>query len=109
MSRPCLTIGTFGEMSFRTTTSGKIRARALYRDWDGRSRLVQATGSTRRSAEHTLKAKLADRNLFQPSSPGLTPDSTFADLVAYWLEDLDLEGRLSRTMLLINSTVCWTR
>ncbi|MFF2368944.1 tyrosine-type recombinase/integrase [Agromyces sp. NPDC058110] len=27
----------------------------------------------------------------------LTPDSPFADLVAYWLEDIDLEGRISKT------------
>ncbi|MCU1530112.1 MAG: site-specific integrase [Frondihabitans sp.] len=42
-----------------------------------------------------MTAKLADRSLFQPSSSALTPDSSFPDLVAYWLEDLDLEDRLS--------------
>ncbi len=44
-----------------------------------------------------MKAKLADRSLFQPSSSALTPDSRFPDLVAYWLEGLDLEDRLSIT------------
>jgi hypothetical protein len=42
-----------------------------------------------------LKAKLAERMLVQPSFTTLTPDSTFPELVDYWLEDLDLEGRLS--------------
>lgn len=27
----------------------------------------------------------------------MTPDSLFADLVAYWLNDIDLEGRISKT------------
>lgn len=102
MPRPRLTVGTFGEISFRKVGSGRVEARARYRDWDGRARLVQATGGTRRGAERALKAKLAERSLFQPTSfSALTPDSTFAELVTYWLEDLDLDGHLSRTTRLL--------
>jgi hypothetical protein len=101
MSRQRLTIGTFGDIGFQPTVSGRIRARARYRDWDGRTRLVEATGATQKSAEHALKAKLADRSLFQPSSSALGPDSSFSQLVSYWLEDLDLEGRLSQTTRLL--------
>ncbi|MDO9488341.1 MAG: tyrosine-type recombinase/integrase, partial [Sphingomonadaceae bacterium] len=54
-------------------------------------------GDSRRAAEQTLKARLAERSLFQQSGIGLSPDSPFPDLVAYWLEELDLEGRLSKT------------
>ncbi|WP_119696513.1 tyrosine-type recombinase/integrase [Microbacterium halotolerans] len=90
-----LTIGTFGEIGYLRTAGGRSVARARYRDWDGKTRLVQAIAKTRKAAERALKAKLADRSLFQPSSSGLTPDSRFPDLVAYWLDDLDLEGRLS--------------
>ena len=97
MSRPRLTIGTFGDVGFQTAPNGRVTARARYRDWDGKSRLVQTTGDTKRSAEQTLKARLAERSLFQPSGIGLTADSPFPDLVAYWLEDLDLEDRLSKT------------
>lgn len=95
MSRQRLTIGTFGDISYLDSPNGRIVARARYRDWDGKNRLVQATGDTRKAAERALKAKLAERSLFQPSSSTLTPDSSFPDLVAYWLEDLDLEDRLS--------------
>ncbi len=49
MSRPRLTIGTFGTIGFQTTTNGRVTARARYRDWDGKSRLVQATGDTKRA------------------------------------------------------------
>lgn len=101
MSAPRLSIGTFGDIGFVHTDSGRVTARVRYRDWDGRTRLVQATGDTPKAAERALKAKLADRGLFQPSGSALTPDSRFPDLVAYWLEDLELEGRISiRTLQL---------
>lgn len=100
MSRPRLTIGTFGEISVQRTP-GKLEARARYRDWDGKTRLVQATGDSLKSADRALRSKLADRTLFQSSSSILAPDSSFGDLVAYWLKDLDLEDRLSRTTRLL--------
>ena len=99
MSWQRLTIATFGEIGHLASPNGPVVARARYRDWDGKTRLVQATGDTRKSAERVLKAKLADRSLFQPSSSALTSDSPFPDLVAYWLEDLELEDRRSKRTL----------
>lgn len=97
MSRPRLPIGTFGTIGFQTASTGRVTARARYRDWDGKSRHVQAAGGTKRAAEHALKAKLADRTLFQPAGIRLSADSPFRDLVTYWLEDLEIEDRLSKT------------
>ena len=99
MSRQRLTIGTFGDIGFLTSANGRVVARARYRDWDGKNRLVQATGDTQRAAELALKAKVAERGLFQQGGSALTPDSPFPDMVAYWLEDLALEDRLSKTTL----------
>lgn len=50
MSRQRLTIGTFGDIGFLTGANGRTVARARYRDWDGKNRLVQATGDTQRAA-----------------------------------------------------------
>ncbi|MCP2032596.1 integrase [Okibacterium sp. HSC-33S16] len=97
MARPRLTIGTFGDITTRVMPSGRFEARTRYRDWDGRARQVQATGATAKAAEGALKAKLAERSLLRPTDTTLTPDSLFADLVAYWLSDIDLEGRISKT------------
>jgi len=97
MPRQRLTIGTFGDISTRKVPTGRYEARTRYRDWDGRARLVQASGATAKAAERALKAKLAVRDLFQPTDTTLTPDSLFSDLVTYWLDDIDLEGRISRT------------
>ncbi|KRC62304.1 integrase [Agromyces sp. Root81] len=99
MSRPHLAIGSFGDIASRIQPSGRFEARTRYRDWDGRSRIVQATGATAKAAEAALKAKLVGRSPVQPESGRghLTPDSPFGDLVAYWLDDIDLEGRISKT------------
>ncbi len=95
MSRPRLTIGTYGEITTRRRPSGRIEARARYREWDGATRLVQASGDTAAAATHALKAKCVDRNLIAPSAGSLTIDSPFPELVAYWLEDIELEDRLA--------------
>ncbi|PZF85159.1 tyrosine-type recombinase/integrase [Jiangella anatolica] len=95
MPRPRLPIGTFGEITTRKTSRGRFEARTRYRDWDGKTRIVQATADTVRAAERALKVKLSERSLFQGSFTALTPDSGFPALVEYWLEDLDLEDRLS--------------
>lgn len=99
MSRPRLTIGTYGDIWFHTPRPGRVEARAHYRDWDGKNRLVQATADTQAAAERLLKQKLLDRSLFNPAPAQslLTADSTFGELVDYWLNDLDLEGRISKT------------
>ena len=96
MSRPRLPIGTFGEIGYSAAMGGRVTARARYRDWDGKIRLVQATAGTARGADRALKTKLGGRTDVQPSTSSLTADSSFADLVEYWLADLDLENRLSK-------------
>lgn len=97
MGRPRTPIGTFGVIATRTQPSGNHIARARYRDWDGKNRLVQATAPSRSAAERKLKHKLAERSLYQPGLNGISADSPFPKLVAYWLEDMEIEDRLSRT------------
>ena len=95
MSRPRIPVGTHGEINFINRNRGRVEARTRFRDWDGGTRLVQATASSKPAAEMALKKKLAERNAFQPVDTTLTPDSPFSALVDYWLADLDLEGRIS--------------
>ena len=97
MSRPRIPVGTFGEITFINRNGGRVEARARFRDWDGVTRLIQATASSRPAAEIALKQKLAERNAFQPVDTTLTPDSPFPALVDYWLADLDLEGRIAQS------------
>nr|WP_246402723.1 hypothetical protein [Promicromonospora sukumoe] len=91
MARPRTPIGTFGQISFASETTTTVTAHARFRDYDGRLRPVQATGSTRKQAEHNLKAVLARRSRIASGSTDLSGDSTFKRLVEIWLEDLDLQ------------------
>ena len=93
MSRPRIPVGGYGEIAFLPRGQGKVEARTRFRDWDGQTRLVQATASSKPAAEVELKKKLTQRNAFQPIDTTLTPD--FPALVAYRLADLDLEGRIA--------------
>lgn len=95
MSRPRIPIGGYGEIAFIQRAKGKVEARTRFRDWDGQTRLVQATASSRPAAEVELKKRLAQRNAFQPVDTTLTPDSPFPALVDYWLADLDLQARIA--------------
>lgn len=97
MGRPRTPIGTFGKIRLVTIGPGRVVASARYRDWDGSSRQVSATADTRAGAERALKAKLAQRALLQPGCTSITPDSGFPSLVDYWIEDMELEDRLSLT------------
>lgn len=97
MARPRTPIGTFGDIEITAMSGGMVRARVRFRDDDGRMRRVQATGRTRKAAEHRLKEKLAERRSRTVSFGELTPDSSFARLVEIWLEDLDLEGKIAPT------------
>ncbi|MDF1602201.1 site-specific integrase [Nocardioides sp. YIM 152315] len=95
MGRPRTDIGTFGDFSYLPTPNGKVKARVRFRDEDGRLRLVQATGGTRKSAERALKQKLSRRDNYAAGSLDLTRDSPFGVLVDVWLDDLDVTGKLA--------------
>lgn len=101
LGRPRTPIGTFGTIGLRQLARDSYQARTRYRDWDGKARQIEATGMSRSSAERALKKKLSERSLFQPAFTSLSADSPFPALVDYWLEDLDLEGRISRTTRLL--------
>jgi integrase len=89
MSRPRLPIGTAGDITVTTATSGTFTARTRFRDWDGVTRLVQASGRSRAAADRALKEKLAARAEYRPGTTDLTADSTFKDLADYWLADME--------------------
>jgi hypothetical protein len=81
MSRPRIPTGGYGEIAFINRAKGKVEARTRFGDWDGQTRLVQATAASRSGAEVALKKKLTQRNAFQPIDTTLTPDSPFPALV----------------------------
>ncbi|SDR75765.1 Site-specific recombinase XerD [Nocardioides scoriae] len=66
----------------------RFRARAYYRDFDGVTRLVEASGRTSTQASQTLRAKLQNRS--QAGRRGeLTSMSRFSDAAALWVQRID--------------------
>lgn len=94
MGRPRTPIGTFGDVTYVKMPGGRVRARTRYRDDDGQLRRVSATGSSNNDAFRALKASLAKR-ASHVTGGEITGDSSFAKLVAFWLDDLDLSNELA--------------
>jgi integrase len=84
VGRPPLPIGTFGKVTFIAQASGAVQARAKFRDFDGRVRLVSKVGPSRAAAERALKATLHERRA--PSADGqVNADTRVRDLADLWL------------------------
>ena len=84
VGRPPLPIGTFGKITYIPQASGAIQARAKFRDFDGRVRLVTKVGPSQAAAERALKAVLNERRA--PSADGqVSADTRVKDLADLWL------------------------
>jgi len=84
LARPALPVGTSGKIGFVTRPSGEIQARARFRDYDGRTRLVSKIARSRAAAERALKAELTSRQA--PASGGALSAATRLDVLAeVWL------------------------
>ena len=93
--RPRLPIGTFGEITTREVAPGRYRAASRFRDEDGQTRQIVATGASRNAAKIALKQRLSERQRSGDVSDSLTPDSPFPDLAAAWLDDVQQDSERS--------------
>lgn len=85
MGRPPLPLGTAGKILFVPSSNGQIQARALFRDFDGRVRLVSKRGRSRAGAERALKIELSNRQT--PGGAGAIVASTQVSVLAQlWLD-----------------------
>lgn len=92
--RPPLPIGTAGKPSTpRETSPGSWLVSCQFRDADGETRRVRATGSTAAKAKSALAEKIRDRKRQHSSTEELTPESTLSALVDRWLETLEPKRR----------------
>ena len=84
MGRPPLPVGTFGKIGFIEQPDGVVQARARFRDFGGRTRLVSKIGGSRAAAERPLKRELATRRA--PGGGGAITAGTRVDALAdAWL------------------------
>ncbi|TFV79430.1 site-specific integrase [Blastococcus sp. CT_GayMR19] len=85
MGRPPLPLGTYGKVLFFAQPSGQVKARAKFRDFDGRVRLVSKVGPSRAAAERALKAEFTRRQA--PGGVGaITAATRMVTLAEVWIE-----------------------
>ncbi|MBI4943041.1 MAG: site-specific integrase [Actinobacteria bacterium] len=87
MGRPPLPLGCSGRIDFHHDVSGRVRARARFRDWDGSTRPVTRWGASRQEARTRLSVALAERAQLPAGdwAATLTVDAA----VVLWRADLD--------------------
>jgi len=91
MARPTLPLGTFGSIVTEEVRPGVYRARTRFRDFDGVTRQVMATGRSAAAATRELKAKIADRSA--PTGDLINPDMRVSQMADVWLSLYRAEQR----------------
>jgi integrase len=94
--RPALAPGTYGKIRFFDLSPGIVQARALFRDFDGKSRPVTRVGKTKIAAERALQEALRDRERVQGDA-AIRSDMRLADLADVWLERIDASDKAVNT------------
>jgi integrase len=93
MARPVLPIGTWGTIRTEKLGSNRFRARARFRDYDGNTRDIEATDTTRPAAVRALKVKLRDRST--PTDDEINRETRISKLAELWIEEITAEERLT--------------
>ncbi|MEU4715513.1 tyrosine-type recombinase/integrase [Micromonospora purpureochromogenes] len=93
MARPELPIGTWGKIRTEKLGPHRFRARARFRDYDGKTRDIEATDTTGPAAERALKVKLRDRTT--PNDDEITRETRVSSLAGLWIEEITTEERIA--------------
>jgi integrase len=112
MARPRTPIGSYGAMSFREATRGGLKlvtATAHYRDSDGKTRRITASGRTRAIAQTHLIKKLDERASYTGGTM-VKPTTTIGELASLYGSSISSDSRLkaqtrSRYLASANGTI----
>lgn len=84
MGRPPLPVGTWGAVRVEPIAGG-FRARARFRDYDGRTRDIERTGKTKGAARSALTAALTERTA--PAADEITGQSRLQLVAEVWMAE----------------------
>ncbi|GAA4969476.1 hypothetical protein GCM10025331_73220 [Actinoplanes utahensis] len=93
MARPPLPIGTYGAIRTEQLGPNRFRARTRFRDYDGKTRDVEATDVSGPAATRALKVKLRDRTI--PDDDEINRDTRVTTLSEKWVEEITDEERIA--------------
>ena len=97
MARPPLPLGTWGTVTTERIRDGRYRALTRFRDHDGNTRRVTATGSSKATAERALREALARRSA--PAGELITAETRLNELANLWITGLEAEERIEHTTI----------
>jgi hypothetical protein len=97
MARPPLPLGTWGTITTEKLRDGNYRALTRFRDTDGNTRRVTATGPSKAAAERALRDVLGTRTA--PAGELITAETRLIDLANLWITGLEAEGRIEQTTI----------
>ena len=97
MARPPLPLGTWGTVTTERIRDGRYRALTRFRDHDGKTRRVTATGSSKATAERALREALARRTA--TAGELITAETRLNDLANLWITGLEAEERIEQTTI----------
>lgn len=97
MARPPLPLGTWGTITTEKIRDGSYRALTRFRDTDGNTRRVTATGPSKAAAERALRDVLGTRTA--PAGELLTAETRLVDLANLWITGLEAEGRIEQSTI----------
>jgi hypothetical protein len=92
MARPLLPIGTWGNIRTEKLGPNPVLRPSPVRDYDGKTRDVEATGTTGPAAVRALKEKLRDRAT--PNDDEITRETHISTLANLWIEEVTAEERV---------------
>jgi integrase len=93
MARPELPVGTWGKIRTEKLGPNRFCARARLRDYDGKTRDIEATDTTGPAAVRALKIKLRDRTT--PNDDEISRETRISTLADLWVEEITAEERLA--------------
>jgi integrase len=93
MARPPLPVGTWGKIRTKKLGPNRFHARARFRDYDGTTRDVEATGTTGPAAVRALQANLRDR--VAPNDDEVTRETHVNTLADLWFDEKIAEESVS--------------
>ncbi len=93
MARPPLPIGTWGKIRTEKLGPNRFCARVRFRDYDGKTRDIEATDTTGPAAITALKLKLRDR--VTPNDDEITRETYISTLANLWIDEIAAEERVT--------------
>ena len=89
MGRPSLSLGTAGKLRVWREANGQYTARCLFRDYDGHTRAIERSRTTKAGAERALKEALRDRGTHANGADDITGESRVTVLAEAWWAHFD--------------------